>query len=81
MENPLSDWLLLLVMRANHFDAQTSLVTAPRKNPLYKCSGTYLQHPYPTEDENQDLIRQTDSQTNQISNWVINGRGRHLTEP
>ncbi|CZR61271.1 uncharacterized protein PAC_11167 [Phialocephala subalpina] len=38
----------------------------------------HLQHPYPTEDEKQDLMRQTNLQMNQISNWFINARRRQL---
>ncbi|RFU25632.1 hypothetical protein B7463_g10716, partial [Scytalidium lignicola] len=38
----------------------------------------HLQHPYPTEDEKQELMRQTDLQMNQISNWFINARRRQL---
>ncbi|KAI1335105.1 hypothetical protein F5Y15DRAFT_256439 [Xylariaceae sp. FL0016] len=38
----------------------------------------HLQHPYPTEDEKQELMRQTRLQMNQISNWFINARRRHL---
>lgn len=38
----------------------------------------HLQHPYPTEDEKQDLMRQTGLQMNQISNWFINARRRQL---
>ncbi|TVY42924.1 Homeobox protein homothorax, partial [Lachnellula subtilissima] len=38
----------------------------------------HLQHPYPTEDEKQDLMRQTGLQINQISNWFINARRRQL---
>ncbi|KAI1820310.1 hypothetical protein F4861DRAFT_73084 [Xylaria intraflava] len=38
----------------------------------------HLQHPYPTEDEKQELMRETNLQMNQISNWFINARRRHL---
>lgn len=38
----------------------------------------HLHHPYPTEDEKQDLMRQTGLQMNQISNWFINARRRQL---
>ncbi|KAJ4217902.1 homeodomain super [Fusarium falciforme] len=38
----------------------------------------HLQHPYPTEDEKQELMRQTGMQMNQISNWFINARRRQL---
>ncbi|KAL7913392.1 homeobox KN domain-containing protein [Trichoderma velutinum] len=38
----------------------------------------HLQHPYPTEDEKQELVRQTGLQMNQISNWFINARRRQL---
>ncbi|KAI2642873.1 hypothetical protein GGS21DRAFT_196728 [Xylaria nigripes] len=38
----------------------------------------HLTHPYPTEDEKQELMRQTNLQMNQISNWFINARRRHL---
>ncbi|KAK4217337.1 homeobox domain-containing protein [Rhypophila decipiens] len=38
----------------------------------------HLQHPYPTEDEKQDLMRQTGLAMNQISNWFINARRRQL---
>ncbi|TVY84093.1 Homeobox protein homothorax, partial [Lachnellula suecica] len=37
-----------------------------------------LNHPYPTEDQKQDLMRQTHLQINQISNWFINARRRQL---
>ncbi|KAL7934444.1 hypothetical protein V8C35DRAFT_28169 [Trichoderma chlorosporum] len=39
---------------------------------------SHLQHPYPTEDEKQELVRQTGLQMNQISNWFINARRRQL---
>ncbi|KAK5627678.1 hypothetical protein RRF57_003393 [Xylaria bambusicola] len=39
---------------------------------------SHLAHPYPTEDEKQELMRQTDLQLNQISNWFINARRRQL---
>ncbi|OAQ97840.1 hypothetical protein LLEC1_00034 [Akanthomyces lecanii] len=38
----------------------------------------HLQHPYPTEDEKQELMRVTGLQMNQISNWFINARRRQL---
>ncbi|KAH8895002.1 hypothetical protein GQ53DRAFT_73409 [Thozetella sp. PMI_491] len=38
----------------------------------------HLGHPYPTEDEKQELMRQTGLQMNQISNWFINARRRQL---
>ncbi|KAL3419303.1 Homeobox protein PKNOX1 [Phlyctema vagabunda] len=38
----------------------------------------HLQHPYPTEDEKQELMRLTGLQMNQISNWFINARRRQL---
>ncbi|KAI0128436.1 homeobox domain-containing protein [Xylariales sp. AK1849] len=38
----------------------------------------HLHHPYPTEDEKQDLMRHTGLQMNQISNWFINARRRQL---
>ncbi|KAL7923519.1 hypothetical protein ACQKWADRAFT_51897 [Trichoderma austrokoningii] len=39
---------------------------------------SHLAHPYPTEDEKQDLMRRTGLQMNQISNWFINARRRIL---
>ncbi|EFX02949.1 homeobox transcription factor [Grosmannia clavigera kw1407] len=38
----------------------------------------HLNHPYPSEDEKQELMRQTGLQMNQISNWFINARRRQL---
>lgn len=38
----------------------------------------HLHHPYPSEEEKQDLMRQTGLQLNQISNWFINARRRQL---
>lgn len=38
----------------------------------------HLLHPYPTEDEKQEFMRQTGLQMNQISNWFINARRRQL---
>ncbi|RDA86630.1 hypothetical protein CP533_1561, partial [Ophiocordyceps camponoti-saundersi (nom. inval.)] len=38
----------------------------------------HLHHPYPTEEEKQELMRQTGLQMNQISNWFINARRRQL---
>ncbi|KAI0816289.1 hypothetical protein GGR55DRAFT_674492 [Xylaria sp. FL0064] len=38
----------------------------------------HLNHPYPTEDEKQELMKQTGLQMNQISNWFINARRRQL---
>ncbi|CAK7268487.1 homeodomain super [Sporothrix epigloea] len=38
----------------------------------------HLHHPYPSEDEKQNLMHQTGLQMNQISNWFINARRRHL---
>lgn len=40
----------------------------------------HLHHPYPTEDEKQELMRQTGLQMNQISNWFINARRRALPQ-
>ncbi|KAI9047978.1 hypothetical protein LZ554_007777 [Drepanopeziza brunnea f. sp. 'monogermtubi'] len=39
---------------------------------------SHLQHPYPSEDEKQSLMRQTGLAMNQISNWFINARRRQL---
>ncbi|TQS38146.1 hypothetical protein Golomagni_01354 [Golovinomyces magnicellulatus] len=38
----------------------------------------HLEHPYPTEDEKQQLMDATGLQMNQISNWYINARRRQL---
>ncbi|KAK3368187.1 homeobox domain-containing protein [Podospora didyma] len=38
----------------------------------------HLSHPYPSEEEKQELMRQTGLQMNQISNWFINARRRQL---
>jgi len=38
----------------------------------------HLEHPYPTEEEKQGLMRGTGLQMNQISNWFINARRRQL---
>ncbi|TAQ86702.1 hypothetical protein B7494_g4973 [Chlorociboria aeruginascens] len=38
----------------------------------------HLNHPYPTEDEKQQLMKKTNLQMNQISNWFINARRRQL---
>lgn len=38
----------------------------------------HLDHPYPTEEEKQMFIQQTGLTMNQISNWFINARRRHL---
>ncbi|KAI1156004.1 hypothetical protein F4825DRAFT_362807 [Nemania diffusa] len=38
----------------------------------------HLSHPYPKEDEKQELMRETGLQMNQISNWFINARRRQL---
>ncbi|KAK4135460.1 hypothetical protein BT67DRAFT_277481 [Trichocladium antarcticum] len=40
----------------------------------------HLSHPYPSEDEKQEMMRQTGLQMNQISNWFINARRRQLPE-
>ncbi|KAJ3563451.1 hypothetical protein NPX13_g8192 [Xylaria arbuscula] len=45
---------------------------------LRKWFHSHLHHPYPTEDEKQDLVKQTGLQLNQISNWFINARRRQL---
>ncbi|KAI1003929.1 hypothetical protein K3495_g4280 [Podosphaera aphanis] len=39
---------------------------------------SHLAHPYPTEDEKQQLMDETGLQMNQISNWYINARRRQL---
>lgn len=39
---------------------------------------SHLSHPYPTEDEKQQLMTETGLQLNQISNWFINARRRQL---
>jgi hypothetical protein len=36
----------------------------------------HINHPYPTEDEKQELMKQTGLQLTQISNWFINYRRR-----
>ncbi|KAI7861486.1 homeobox KN domain-containing protein [Spinellus fusiger] len=38
----------------------------------------HCNHPYPTEDEKVELKAQTHLTLNQISNWFINARRRHL---
>ncbi|KAH8836225.1 hypothetical protein RJ55_10045 [Drechmeria coniospora] len=38
----------------------------------------HLHHPYPSEEEKQELMRQTGLLMNQISNWFINARRRQL---
>ncbi|OTB20491.1 hypothetical protein K445DRAFT_86675 [Daldinia sp. EC12] len=38
----------------------------------------HLSHPYPTEEEKQQLMKDTGLQLNQISNWFINARRRQL---
>ncbi|KAI0453287.1 hypothetical protein F5B21DRAFT_292644 [Xylaria acuta] len=45
---------------------------------LRKWFVAHLMHPYPTEDEKQELMRQTGLKMNQISNWYINARRRQL---
>ncbi|CAG8540557.1 11396_t:CDS:2 [Racocetra fulgida] len=38
----------------------------------------HKKHPYPTEEEKQDLAKETMLNLQQISNWFINARRRHL---
>ncbi|KIW73447.1 hypothetical protein, variant 3 [Phialophora macrospora] len=38
----------------------------------------HLDHPYPTEDEKQQFVHDTQLSLAQISNWFINARRRHL---
>lgn len=38
----------------------------------------HVQHPYPTDEEKADLMKQTGLTLNQISNWFINARRRRL---
>ncbi|RHZ85471.1 hypothetical protein Glove_65g20 [Diversispora epigaea] len=38
----------------------------------------HKKHPYPTEDEKMSLARDTKLSLQQISNWFINARRRHL---
>lgn len=38
----------------------------------------HVHHPYPTESEKAQLIKQTGLTLNQISNWFINARRRRL---
>lgn len=38
----------------------------------------HKKHPYPTEDEKLSLARETKLSMQQISNWFINARRRHL---
>lgn len=45
---------------------------------LWAWFGAHLNHPYPSEDEKQELARRTRLQMNQISNWFINARRRQL---
>ncbi|KAI1302553.1 homeobox KN domain-containing protein [Xylaria venustula] len=39
---------------------------------------SHLKHPYPTEEEKQDMVRRTGLHMNQVSNWFINARRRQL---
>ncbi|KAJ4421417.1 homeodomain super [Neurospora sp. IMI 360204] len=45
---------------------------------LYAWLYGHLNHPYPTEDEKQKMMRETNMQMNQISNWFINARRRKV---
>ena len=38
----------------------------------------HVQHPYPTDEEKAELMKQTGLTLNQISNWFINARRRRL---
>ncbi|GAB1320119.1 homeodomain super [Madurella fahalii] len=38
----------------------------------------HIDHPYPSEETKQQMVRQTRLQINQISNWFINARRRYL---
>lgn len=41
---------------------------------------THISHPYPTEEEKQQLCQVTGLTMNQISNWFINARRRRLPQ-
>ncbi|KAK3388166.1 hypothetical protein B0T20DRAFT_106292 [Sordaria brevicollis] len=45
---------------------------------LYNWLCGHLNHPYPTEDEKQKMMKETNMQMNQISNWFINARRRKV---
>ncbi|KAL1867748.1 hypothetical protein VTK73DRAFT_4010 [Phialemonium thermophilum] len=38
----------------------------------------HLHHPYPTDEQKQELMRKTGLQMNQIANWFINCRRRQM---
>lgn len=39
---------------------------------------SHIQHPYPTDEEKSELMKQTGLTLNQVSNWFINARRRRL---
>lgn len=45
---------------------------------LRKWLSDHIEHPYPTDEEKQQLIKQTGLTLNQLSNWFINARRRRL---
>uniref|UniRef100_A0A060T3Z8 ARAD1C40612p n=1 Tax=Blastobotrys adeninivorans TaxID=409370 RepID=A0A060T3Z8_BLAAD len=47
---------------------------------LRKWLNDHMHHPYPTEREKAELMRQTGLTLNQISNWFINARRRRLPQ-
>ncbi|KAI0013748.1 hypothetical protein F4779DRAFT_351447 [Xylariaceae sp. FL0662B] len=75
-------------MRINEIGMGMTAETKPRKrrgnlpkettDKLRSWFVSHLTHPYPSEEEKQNLIRQTGLQLNQISNWFINARRRQL---
>ncbi|KZF21700.1 Homeodomain-like protein, partial [Xylona heveae TC161] len=38
----------------------------------------HLSHPYPSEEEKQELMQRTGLTMSQVSNWFINARRRQL---
>lgn len=45
---------------------------------LRQWLNAHIEHPYPTDEEKQELIKQTGLTLNQLSNWFINARRRRL---
>ncbi|KAI0408648.1 homeobox KN domain-containing protein [Xylaria palmicola] len=75
---PVGDYSMVVGNEINRTRRRRGNLPKETTDKLRSWFVSHLHHPYPTEDEKQEFMRQTGLQINQISNWFINARRRQL---